>query len=85
MCYKVENVIIIGIIPGPHEPKKHLNTYLGPLVTEFHKLQTGEWFMTPIGRQFIRCVLIGLSSDIPASRKAARFTGHSSKKLALVV
>ena len=80
MRYKIENVIIIGIIPGPHEPKKHLNTYLGPLIAEFKELSTGQWFMTAIGRQFIRCVLVGLSSDIPASRKVAGFTGHSSTK-----
>jgi len=42
--YKVENVIIIGVIPGPHEPKKHQNSYLGPLVAEFQELQTGQWF-----------------------------------------
>jgi len=65
--YKIENVIIIGVIPGPHEPKKHLNSYLGPVVAELQELYTGQWFDTSIGRQFIRCVLVGLSSDIPAS------------------
>ena len=78
--YKQENVIIIGVIPGPHEPKKHLNSYLGPVVAELQELYTGQWFDTSIGRQFIRCVLVGLSSDIPASRKAAGYLGHMARK-----
>ena len=78
--YKPNNVIIIGVIPGPHEPKKHLNSYLGPVVTELQELNIGHWFDTAIGRQFIRCVLVGLSSDIPASRKAAGYLGHMAKR-----
>ena len=28
MCYKKENVMIIGVIPGPKEPNKQINSYL---------------------------------------------------------
>lgn len=80
MHYKDENVVIIGIIPGPHEPKTHINSYLGPFVSELQQLQYGQWFETPFGRQFIRCILMCLSSDIPATRKAAGFVGHNAKK-----
>ena len=34
MCYKKENVMIIGVIPGPKEPSKQINSYLGPFVRE---------------------------------------------------
>ena len=78
--YKQENVIIIGVIPGPHEPKKHLNSYLGPVVAELQELYTGQWFDTSTSRQFIKCVLVGLSSYIPASRKAAGYLGHMARK-----
>ena len=78
--YKDENIIIIGIIPGPKEPKKTINSFLGPLVTELLELYSGEWMITSIGRQFIRCVLMCLSSDIPATRKAAGFLGHKALK-----
>lgn len=71
--YKTENVLIIGIIPGPCEPKLHVNSFLGPLVSELLELQTGQWFSTPVGNQFVKCVIVGLSSDIPATRKAAGF------------
>ena len=70
ISYKEEYVIIIGIIPGPREPKKHINSYLGPLVSELLELYCGAWFSTSIGKQFVRCVLMCLSSDITATRKA---------------
>lgn len=78
--YSEENVIIIGIIPGPHEPKKHINSFLGPLVSELLEFYSGVWLMTSAGRQFVRCVLVCQSSDIPATRKAAGFLGHKANK-----
>ena len=39
--FKDENVIIIGVIPGSKEPKKHINSYIGPLVSELLQLQQG--------------------------------------------
>lgn len=39
--YANENIIIIGIIPGPKEPKKHINSYLGPFVSELLELFNG--------------------------------------------
>ena len=78
--YKTENVIIIGIIPGPHEPKQHINSYIGPLVSELLELQAGQWFETSVGRIFLQCAMIGLASDIPATRKAAGFVGHNAIK-----
>ena len=32
--YKIENVIIVVVLPGPKEAKKHMNSYLKPLVHE---------------------------------------------------
>ena len=33
--YKEENVILAGMIPGPNEPKQHVNTFLSPLVQDY--------------------------------------------------
>ena len=33
-----------------------------------------------MGRQFIKCLMIGLASDIPATRKTAGFVGHNATK-----
>ena len=30
--YKVENVILVGCIPGPKEPKGNINAFLKPLI-----------------------------------------------------
>ena len=34
MRYKTDNVILVGLIPGPHEPQHNINTFLEPLVDE---------------------------------------------------
>lgn len=39
--YKRENIILIGLIPGPSEPSKTMNTYLSPLVSELLTLWNG--------------------------------------------
>lgn len=36
--FKAENVMLVGIIPGPHEPKLTIYTYLRPLVAELNVL-----------------------------------------------
>ena len=35
--YKIENIILVGIIPGPKEPHLILNSYITPLVQELTK------------------------------------------------
>lgn len=36
--FKPDNVFLVGIIPGPHEPKLTINSYLEPLVAELNQL-----------------------------------------------
>ena len=33
--YKFENVLLVGLIPGPKEPPLNINSYLCPLVQDF--------------------------------------------------
>ena len=33
--------MVVGIIPGPSEPSKNINSYLDPLVTDLKQLWTG--------------------------------------------
>ena len=35
--YKLENIIVVGIIPGPKEPKNIINPFLIPLMEDLHK------------------------------------------------
>ena len=39
--HKPENVSLVGIIPGPHEPKGTMNSYLCPLVDELMNFWEG--------------------------------------------
>ena len=35
---RAKNVFLVGVIPGPHEPKLNINTYLQPLLAELNVL-----------------------------------------------
>ena len=80
--FKPENVILVGIIPGPSEPKLNINTYLCPLVDELLILWNdgvklhdgGSGFIAETFRAYLLCV----ACDIPASRKVCGFTSHNS-------
>ena len=75
----MENCIIVGIIPGPREPKGCINTYLGPMVAELLELWQGCWIGTIPNHVFVRGALLGTVCDVPASRKVGGYVGHSGK------
>lgn len=75
-----ENMLLIGIIPGPHEPSLHINSFLEPLVKELLQLWRGIEINTTEGIQTVRATLLCNSSDIPATRKVAGFVGHGAIK-----
>ena len=71
--YKMENIILAGIIPGPREPKKHINTYLSPLVNDLKRLYAGVVMQNSSsfrGTTLIRALVSCISCDLPATRKA---------------
>ena len=37
MRFKPENIIIVGTIPGPHEPKLMINTYLQLIIQDLNE------------------------------------------------
>ena len=80
--FKPENLIVVGIIPGPKEPKLHINSFLQPLVDDLIDLWDGIILNTSVGgpREMFRAALLALSSDIPATRKCGGFVGHTAKK-----
>lgn len=73
-------MVLIGLIPGPHEPSLHLNSFLEPLVEELLKLWKGIEMPTTEGKQVIHAVLLCNSSDVPATRKVGGFVGHGALK-----
>ena len=77
--FKRENVLLIGILPGPKEPSKDINAYLDPLVDELLVFFDGvEVNVYNAINKKIKCALLGVSSDIPAGRKACGFLGHTA-------
>lgn len=75
-----ENVIICGIIPGPCEPKRNINHYLSPLVSDLQKLWKGVFLDIPSCPLPVRVrgALLCVASDLPATRKTCGFTSHNS-------
>ena len=72
---KPENILLVGIMPGPCEASCNINSYLGPLVAELQEAwDTGFCAMSsqqvPIT---IRLALSCIACDIPASRRFLDF------------
>lgn len=81
--YRMENIFLLGVVPGPHEPSTHeVNHLLRPLVDDLLYLWDHGIYLTqtskfPFGRR-IRCALIPIISDLPAARRVAGLGGHSA-------
>lgn len=75
--YLQENVLLLGVIPGPHEPKS-MNSFLYPLVNELCNLWKGVMLKTVPGTGVVvRAALLCVACDIPAARKVCGFVGHN--------
>lgn len=78
---KEENIAVVGIIPGPQEPSRDVNSFLDPLVDELLDFWDGVWLDCPsTGPKFCRLAVLCVTCDIPASRKLCGFLGFSAKK-----
>ena len=49
--FKSENILLIGIIPGPMEPKHTINSYLTSLVVELKQAWDGSLMISAQGTQ----------------------------------
>ena len=77
--YKRENVIIVGIIPGPSEPPLNINTYLSPLVADLLQLWAGlPLKISGSSQRVVRCALLAVACDLPAGRKVCGFLSQSA-------
>ena len=82
--YKRENMILVGIIPGPCEPNLHINSYLTPLVLELQEFYKGIQIpcLSQDGRHFnhntVRMALVAVICDLPASRKVCGFCSYNA-------
>ena len=79
MRFKCENLLTLGLLPGPSEVSLHkINHYLAPIVDELKSLWDGvtlnRTYEHPEGRN-IHAALILVSCDVPVARKIC---GHIS-------
>ena len=79
--YKEDNILLVGLLPGPSEPKLSINSYLSPLVAELNEawvngitLETSDGTNTTF-----RLALTCVSCDLPASKKVCGFLSHNAK------
>ena len=77
--FKRENFLLIGLIPGPKEPSKTINTYLAPVVKDLLVL----WQGVPLrcGQPDVltlRCALLCVACDLPAGRKTCGFLSYTA-------
>ena len=82
--YRLENIILVSVIPGPKEPKLTLNPLLAPFVEELQFAFNG-WPLTinddSLGQEvtfYFRLCIACVTCDIPAMRKICGFLGHSA-------
>ena len=81
--FKPENVIMVGIVPGPKEPKGDINSFFKPLVDELIGFWDGVIFedsYLPEGMLKLRVALLALCFDVPTTRKCGGFAGYSGAK-----
>jgi len=78
--YKPENILLVGIIPGPSEPKLNINSYLAPLVLELKEAWDKGLTITSYDKTTVtvKLALTCIACDIPASRKVCGFLGHNA-------
>ena len=78
--FKEENIMLLGVIPGPTEPSLHMNTYLTPIVKELKQLNRGVRLCdgSALGNIY-RYRLFGFSCDLPACRKIGGMVSFSAK------
>lgn len=75
--YLQENVMVIGVIPGPKEPKLHINSFLKPFVDEMLSLWEGVVMKRDKKVDvLVRAAVLCAGCDIPAARKVCGFVGH---------
>ena len=79
--FKPENVLIVGIIPGPSEPGCHeINSFLRPLVKELNMLWNEGFSIRHNGNSIVKhATLLATVCDVPTTAKLGGFLSYASK------
>ena len=78
--FRQENVILVGLIPGPKKLEITVNTFLTPLVDELLEFLEGVQMSVHASTpRTVRCALLCVACDMPASKKLVGFLSHIAK------
>ena len=77
--FKRENVIIVGVLPGPSEPSMTINTYIKPLIADLLSLWQGVVMTIKGKKRTVRAALSCIACDVPAARKVGGFLAHNAR------
>ena len=71
---------MVGIIPGPHEPSRDINSFLTPLVNELLLFLEGVELNVAGSntKKKMRCALLSVACDLLAGRKACGFLSYTA-------
>ena len=80
--YRSENIFLVGVIPGPHEPPlTAINNFLRPVVNDFLTMWSpGVYYSQTDGHRngrLVRCAIVCVVCDLPAARKTTGFVSFS--------
>lgn len=78
--FRLENLLCLGVIPGPHAPKD-IGTFLSPLIDELEDLARGvPAYDSRSNHPFaLHAYLIACFGDMPAVAKLMYMKGHNGK------
>ena len=81
--YRVENMFLVGIIPGPREPSlEQINHVLRPLVDDLLRFWEPGVFIKRTAQyvegRLCRAALIPVVCDLPAARQVSGYASHAS-------
>ena len=80
MRNKQENILLVGLTPGPHEPAHDLNSFLEPLVEDLLHFRDGIELRIPTSSAIKKIrALLCVACDLPAGRKVCGFLAHSAR------
>lgn len=82
--YKIYNIVLVGIIPGPKEPRMTLNSYLAPFIQElthaYHGWKIATKHIITLLKTLSAQACIGcVTCDTPATRKICGFLSHTAR------
>lgn len=78
--FKSENIILVGILPGPKEPSLSIDSFMQPMIEELNEMfSNGFSVLTPYNFTIKMRLAIGcVTCDIPATRKVCGFLSHNA-------